>query len=468
MTYDPRLWTLTSCILILQSLKGFTLTDLGSPNELSNLREQILKLTLEYADLLLAPKSFTPGSDPIPVSGKVLTSEDFTSLVDSSLDGWLTAGRFTVDFERQLAQFVGARSALFVNSGSSANLVALSGLTSQKLGKRALKPGDEVLTVAMGFPTTVNPIIQNGMRPVVVDVDLKTLDAIPERLEEAISPKTRAIMMAHTLGNPFDLDTVQRLCKENDLWLIEDSCDALGSTYRDQRTGSFGDTATLSFYPAHHITTGEGGAVFVKSPLVKKQVESFRDWGRDCYCETGKDNTCAKRFGWQLGDLPEGYDHKYTYSHIGYNLKATDMQAALGITQLAKVEFFIQRRKENYEYLRQHLSQIEGLSIATATEHSDPSWFGCPITLDPNHPVNREDLLRFLDSRKIGTRLLFAGNITKQPAYKNVDFRVVGDLKNSDIVMTRSFWVGVYPGLTTPMLDYVIASISDFMSGKAK
>ena len=444
------------------------MSDLGTDRKLSSLREQILSLTRDYANKLLESHSFNPGEDTIPVSGKVLTSEDFTSLVDSSLDGWLTAGRFTVDFERQLAQFVGARSALFVNSGSSANLVALSGLTSQKLGKRALKPGDEVLTVAMGFPTTVNPIIQNGMRPVVVDVDLKTLDAIPERLEEAISPKTRAIMMAHTLGNPFDLDTVQRLCKENDLWLIEDSCDALGSTYRGQRTGSFGDTATLSFYPAHHITTGEGGAVLVKSPLVKKQVESFRDWGRDCYCETGKDNTCAKRFGWQLGDLPEGYDHKYTYSHIGYNLKATDMQAALGITQLAKVEFFIQRRKENFEYLRKHLSQIEGLSIATATEHSDPSWFGCPITLDPNHPVNREDLLRFLDSRKIGTRLLFAGNITKQPAYKNVDFRVVGDLKNSDIVMTRSFWVGVYPGLTTPMLDYVIASISDFMSGKAK
>ena len=438
-------------------------------SELDQLRKQILLLTSQYSSMSLKRSAeFSPGNTLIPVSGKVLTPDDFAALVDSSLDGWLTAGRFTVDFERQLAQFVGARSALFVNSGSSANLVALSGLTSPKLGDRALKPGDEVLTVAMGFPTTVNPIIQNGLRPVVVDVDLKTLDAIPERLEEAISPKTRAIMMAHTLGNPFDLDTVQRLCKENNLWLIEDSCDALGSTYRGQRTGSFGDTATLSFYPAHHITTGEGGAVFVKSPLVKKQVESFRDWGRDCYCETGKDNTCAKRFGWQLGDLPEGYDHKYTYSHIGYNLKATDMQAALGITQLAKVEFFIQRRKENYEYLRKHLSQIEGLSIATATEHSDPSWFGCPITLDPAHPVNREDLLRFLDSRKIGTRLLFAGNITKQPAYKNVDFRVVGDLKNSDIVMTRSFWVGVYPGLTTPMLDYVIASISDFMSGKAK
>jgi len=261
---------------------------------------------------------------------------------------------------------------------------------------------------------------------------------------------------------------VQRLCKEHNLWLIEDSCDALGSTYRGQRTGSFGDTATVSFYPAHHITTGEGGAVFVKSPLVKKQVESFRDWGRDCYCETGKDNTCAKRFGWQLGDLPEGYDHKYTYSHIGYNLKATDMQAALGISQLAKVDFFIQRRKENYAYLKKHLEGVDGLKIAQATPNSDPSWFGFPITLDPSHPVNREDLLRFLDSRKIGTRLLFAGNITKQPAYKDVDFRIVGDLTNTDIVMKRSFWVGVYPGLTTPMLDYVIESITDFMTGKAK
>jgi CDP-6-deoxy-D-xylo-4-hexulose-3-dehydrase len=437
-------------------------------NDLDSLRSEILSLTQTYADLLLAPKKFTPGDDPVPVSGKVLTSEDFTALVDSSLDGWLTAGRFTADFERQLAQFVGARSALFVNSGSSANLVALSGLTSKKLGDRALKPGDEVLTVAMGFPTTVNPIIQNGLKPVVVDVDLDTLDVNSQRLEEAISPKTKAIMMAHTLGNPFDLDTVQRLCKENNLWLIEDSCDALGSTYKGQRTGSFGDTATLSFYPAHHITTGEGGAVFVKSPLVKKQIESFRDWGRDCYCETGKDNTCAKRFGWQLGDLPEGYDHKYTYSHIGYNLKATDMQAALGLTQLAKVEFFIKKRKENYEYLKKHLSGVDGLSIAQATPNSDPSWFGCPITIDPKHYVNREDLLRFLDSRKIGTRLLFAGNIMKQPAYKDVDFRVVGDLTNTDVIMTSSFWIGVYPGLTTQMMDYVIDSITDFMSGKLK
>jgi CDP-6-deoxy-D-xylo-4-hexulose-3-dehydrase len=435
---------------------------------MQQLREEIIALTKKYADELLVKKSFTPGLDVVPVSGKVLSSEDFMALVESSLDGWFTSGRFTQDFERQLANFVGARSALFVNSGSSANLLAISGLTSSKLGERALRPGDEVLTVAMGFPTTINPIIQNGLLPVVVDVELDTLGASSSLLEEAISPKTKAIMLAHTLGNPFDLDTVQRLCQENNLWLIEDSCDALGSTYRGQRTGSFGDTATLSFYPAHHITTGEGGAVFIKSPLVKKQVESFRDWGRDCYCETGKDNTCLKRYGWQLGDLPAGYDHKYTYSHIGYNLKATDMQAALGLSQLAKIEFFIQKRKDNYEYLRKHLSKVEGLSIAIATENSEPSWFGCPITLDPEHPVIREDLLRFLDSRKIGTRLVFAGNITKQPAYENVNFRVVGGLTNTDIVMSRSFWVGVYPGLTTPMLDYVIESITDFMGGKVK
>jgi CDP-6-deoxy-D-xylo-4-hexulose-3-dehydrase len=439
-----------------------------SNNFENDLRQQILTLVTKYAEETLVSKPFLPGETSVPVSGKVLAADDFVSLVDSSLDGWLTAGKHTKLFERQLADFVGARAALFVNSGSSANLCALSGLTSPKLGERALKLGDEVLTVAMGFPTTVNPIIQNGMKPVVVDVNLDTLDANSERLREAISPKTKAIMMAHTLGNPFDLDTVQELCKENNLWLIEDSCDALGSTYRGHRTGSFGDTATVSFYPAHHITTGEGGAVFVKSPLVQKQVESFRDWGRDCYCETGCDNTCFKRFEWQLGDLPTGYDHKYIYSHIGYNLKATDMQAALGVTQLAKLDYFIEKRKENFTYLSSALSKVEGLSVAVATEHSDPSWFGCPITLDPAHPVNREELLRFLDSRKIGTRLLFAGNILKQPAYKNVDFRVVGDLTNTDIVMKRSFWVGVYPGLTKPMLDYVIESITDFMTGKVK
>ena len=430
-------------------------------------RDNILESVRTFAQKKLMSQPFISGETPVPVSGKVLDAADYAALVDASLDGWLTAGRFTEEFERQLAKFVGARSALFVNSGSSANLVALSGLTSPKLGDRALKPGDEVLTVAMGFPTTVNPIIQNNLKPVVVDVELGTYDAKAGMLAEAISPKTKAIMMAHTLGNPFDLDTVQKLCKENNLWLIEDSCDALGSTYNGQRTGSFGDTATLSFYPAHHITTGEGGAVFVKSPLVKKQVESFRDWGRDCYCVTGHDDTCQKRFGWTLGDLPEGYDHKYTYSHIGYNLKATDIQAALGLTQLSKAEQFIEARKQNFNYLLNQLKDVSGLIMPVPTLNSDPSWFGFPITLDPKLSVNREELLRFLDSKKIGTRLMFAGNILKQPAYKNVDFRVVGDLTNTDIVMTRTFWIGVYPGLTNQMLDYVVDSIKDFVTGKA-
>lgn len=426
-------------------------------------REQILGLVEEFAAEALAAKPFIPGETTVPVSGKVLDTQDYSFLVDSVLDGWFTAGRFHRQFEEKLAEYVGARSALFVNSGSSANLAALSGLTSPKLGRRALQPGDEVLTVAAGFPTTVNPIIQNGLRPVVVDVELGTYDAIADRLREAIGPKTRAIMMAHTLGNPFDLDTVQELCKEHRLWLVEDSCDALGSTYRGQHTGSFGDTATVSFYPAHHITTGEGGAVFVKSPLVRKQVESFRDWGRDCYCETGQDNTCGKRFGWQLGDLPFGYDHKYTYSHIGYNLKATDMQAALGVSQLDKIDRFVEARKANFRYLSARLAGVQGLILPVATPNSDPSWFGFPITLDPEHPADREDLMRFLEARKIGTRLIFAGNLTKQPAYRDVDFRIVGDLTNTDIVMTRSFWVGTFPGLTEPMLDFVADSIIEFM-----
>lgn len=430
-------------------------------------REQILGLVEEFAAEELARKPFIPGESTVPVSGKVLDPSDYAALVDACLDGWLTSGRFHRDFEEKLAGYVGARSALFVNSGSSANLVALSGLTSHKLGRRALQPGDEVLTVAAGFPTTVNPIIQNGLRPVVVDIELGTYDAIADRLREAIGPKTRAIMMAHTLGNPFDLDTVQELCKEHRLWLVEDSCDALGSTYRGQRTGSFGDTATVSFYPAHHITTGEGGAVFVKSPLVRKQVESFRDWGRDCYCETGQDDTCGKRFGWQLGDLPFGYDHKYTYSHIGYNLKATDIQAALGVSQLDKIDRFSDARRDNFRYLTSKLTGTEGLILPVATPNSDPSWFGFPITLDPGHPADREELMAFLGERKIGTRLLFAGNLTKQPAYRNVDFRVVGDLTNTDIVMNRTFWVGTYPGLTRPMLDFVAESIREFMTAKS-
>jgi len=431
-------------------------------------RKDIVSSAAKWFDSNNSNSKFVAGETVIPVSGKVIDGEDIGNIVDSALDGWLTSGRFTEDFQRALAKFVGVRNALFVNSGSSANLVALSALTSPKLGQRALKPGDEVLTVAMGFPTTVNPIIQNGLKPVLVDVELQTYDAVADRLLEAVGPKTKAIMMAHTLGNPFNLDLVKKLCAENNLWLVEDSCDALGSTYDGQKTGSFGDLATVSFYPAHHITTGEGGAVLVKSPLVSRQVESFRDWGRDCYCETGKDNTCQKRFEWKLGDLPEGYDHKYTYSHIGYNLKATDLQAALGLSQLKKLEFFIKRRRENFDYLHRGLSGIDELLLPMATVKSEPSWFGFPITIKPNSGINRENLLRFLDERKIGTRLMFAGNITRQPAYKNIDFRVVGDLRNSDIVMNHTFWTGVYPGLTDQMLDYVIECIGEFVTKSKK
>lgn len=431
-------------------------------------RKDIVSSAAKWFDSNNINSKFVAGETVIPVSGKVIDGEDVGNIVDSALDGWLTSGRFTEDFQRALAKFVGVRNALFVNSGSSANLVALSALTSLKLGQRALKPGDEVLTIAMGFPTTVNPIIQNGLKPVLVDVELQTYDAIADRLLEAVGPKTKAIMMAHTLGNPFNLDLVKKLCAENNLWLIEDSCDALGSTYDGQKTGSFGDLATVSFYPAHHITTGEGGAVLVKSPLISRQVESFRDWGRDCYCETGKDNTCQKRFEWKLGDLPEGYDHKYTYSHIGYNLKATDLQAALGLSQLKKLNFFIKRRKENFDYLYKGLSKVEELLLPIATAKSEPSWFGFPITIRPDSGINRENLLRFLDERKIGTRLMFAGNITRQPAYKNIDFRIVGDLRNSDIVMNHTFWIGVYPGLTDQMLDYVIESISEFVTKSKK
>ena len=428
-----------------------------------SLRTQVLELVGEFGQNASQPGKFVPGESSIPVSGKVLDSDDYVNLVDAALDGWLTSGRFHSEFQKALAKYVGVRNSVFVNSGSSANLAALSALTSPKLGKRALQPGDEIVTVAAGFPTTVNPIIQNGLRPVLVDISIPTYDAIPEMLRAAISPKTKGIMMAHTLGNPFDLDTVMELKDKYGLWLVEDSCDALGSTFRGQKTGSFGDTATVSFYPAHHITTGEGGAVFVNSPLVRKQVESFRDWGRDCYCDTGKDNTCKKRFEWKLGDLPHGYDHKYIYSHVGYNLKATDLQAALGLSQLKKLPEFIERRKANFDYLYRGLSKVPGLILPEATQHSDPSWFGFPITLEEGIGFTREDLLRFLDDRKIGTRLLFGGNLTRQPAYRNLDFRIVGDLTNSDIVTERTFWLGVYPGLTEEMLSFVLESVAEFV-----
>lgn len=454
---------------ILAQLVGSSrsLTKRGFEVDLREQRASLLADVRAYAEQACQGAAFEPGLTPIPVSGKVLAPDDYVYMVDAVLDGWLTAGRFTEQFQRSLAKYIGARSAVFVNSGSSANLVALSALTSPKLGRRALKPGDEVLTVAMGFPTTVNPIIQNGLRPVVVDVNLGTYDAQADMLREAIGPKTRAIMMAHALGNPFDLGVVQELCQEHGLWLIEDSCDALGSEYDGRRTGSFGDTATVSFYPAHHITTGEGGAVFSRSPLVRKQVESFRDWGRDCYCETGHDNTCLKRFEWTLGDLPEGYDHKYVYSHIGYNLKATDMQAALGLAQLQRIDTFTAIRQRNFNILHDRLKSVEGLILPRPTLKAKPSWFGFPITLDPELDVDRRSLLRFLDHRQIGTRLMFAGNILKQPAYRDVDFRVVGNLDNTDLVMARTFWVGVYPGLTPQMIAYVAESIREFVEGEA-
>lgn len=428
-------------------------------------RASILSLVSRFGERKYRPVPFVPGETPVPVSGKVLDGDDLVAMVDAALDGWLTSGRFTQDFERELASYVGQRSAVFVNSGSSANLLALSALTSPKLGQRALRAGDEVLTVAMGFPTTINPIIQNRLTPVLVDVELRTYDVNPDLLARAVGPRTRAIMLAHTLGNPFDVDAVRQVCDEHGLWLIEDSCDALGSEYDGQRTGSFGDTATASFYPAHHITTGEGGAVFVRSPLIKRQVESFRDWGRDCYCVTGHDNTCLKRFEWELGDLPAGYDHKYIYSHIGYNLKATDLQAALGLSQLRRLGDFSAARRRNFAHLHARLADVAGLILPRATPKSDPSWFGFPITLDPNHPVDREELLRFLDARRIGTRLMFAGNVTRQPAYRNTEFRIASSLEVADTVMRRTFWVGTFPGLTTPMLDYVADSISEYMSG---
>lgn len=437
-----------------------------SDESIDSIKSQILELTAKFAELALQKGKFEPGVSAVPVSGKTLFPSDYSSIVESALDGWFTAGRFTASFERKLAEYVGVRKALFVNSGSSANLCALSALTSPKLGKRALKAGDEVATVAMGFPTTVNPIIQNRLKPVFVDIDLTTMDVNTDLLAEAITPKTKAIMLAHTLGNPFDVDAIKALCEKHDLWLIEDSCDALGSTYKGEKTGSFGDTATVSFYPAHHITTGEGGAVFVKSPLVAKQVESFRDWGRDCYCETGCDNTCKKRFEWQLGELPRGYDHKYIYSHIGYNLKASEMQAALGNTQIDHLDAFTQSRIHNFDYLSSRIEKISGFSVAKATAGSVPSWFGCPITIDPQTGIDRTELLTFLNSRNIGTRLMFAGNILRQPAYLGIEHRLHGDLKNTDFVMTQSFWVGVHPSLTIEMLDYIVASIQEFAQSK--
>jgi len=429
------------------------------------LRQQILQLTAEFHAEAFPKKDFVPGSSVVPVSGKVIDAADMSAVVDSALDGWFTTGRWAKDFERKLARFFGLRSASLVNSGSSANLVALTALTSPKLGDRQLKPGDEVITVAAGFPTTVNPIFQNRLVPVFIDVTLPTYEVDVNKLEEARSEKTKAVIIAHTLGNVFDLDAVTAFCKKYNLWLIEDCCDALGSTYKGQKVGTFGDIATVSFYPAHHITMGEGGAVLTDKPALQVLIDSFRDWGRDCWCEPGVDNTCGKRFDWQLGTLPCGYDHKYTYSHVGYNLKATDMQAALGVSQIDKLPHFIARRKENFAYLKQALKPLEDVIVLPeATPDSDPSWFGFPIGVKDNAPFKRDQLTKALETNKIGTRLLFAGNLLRQPAYEGWEYRVVGEMANTDYVMNNVFWIGVFPGLTKEMLDYIAKTAIDFVA----
>lgn len=435
----------------------------------ADLRADILERVRAFHKANWPARQFVPGKSVVPVSGKVFDDAELVALVDSSLDFWLTAGRFADQFERDFAAFFGTRFSLLTNSGSSSNLVAFAALTSPRLGERRLMPGDEVICVAAGFPTSVNPIVQYGCIPVFLDIDIPTYNIDVTRLEEAVTPRTKAVMIAHTLGNPFDLDAVKGLCDKHNLWLIEDCCDATGGTYRGKGVGTFGDISTCSFYPAHHITMGEGGAVMTNSPLLKKLLESFRDWGRDCWCPPGHDNTCGKRFCWQLGDLPEGYDHKYTYSHIGYNLKATDMQAAVGVAQMTKLPEFIRRRRENFATLTRLLDDAQDkLVLPKATPHSDPSWFGYPITLADDCPVSRNDVIAHLEANKIGTRLLFAGNLLRQPAYKGVPHRVVGDLTNTDRVMNSTFWVGVYPGLTEEMLTFVAGTLKEALAGAGR
>lgn len=425
-----------------------------------DLRRRILDLVAEYHGAAFPQRPFLPGEHPVPVSGKVFDAKDLQNLVEAGLDFWLTTGRFAHAFEERFAAFMGQKHCLLVNSGSSANLLALTALTSPQLGPRRLKPGDEVITCATGFPTTVNPILQNQLVPVFLDVHIPTYNMDVNRLEEAIGPRTKAIMLAHTLGNPFDLDAVMAIARKHDLWVIEDCCDAVGAKYHGRMVGTFGDLATTSFYPAHHITMGEGGAVLTSNPTLKKLVESFRDWGRDCWCEPGHDNTCRKRFDWQLGELPHGYDHKYVYSHIGYNLKATDMQAAVGLSQLDKLPGFIQRRRENFQLLHALLKPLEShLILPEALPDSDPSWFGFPITLREQAPLGRAELIRRLDQARIGTRLLFGGNLLRQPAYAEIPRRVIGDLQEADRVMRQTFWIGTYPALDHSMLEHTVQTI---------
>ncbi len=436
---------------------------------LQEMRNEILSLVERYVSVRLAPQPFRPGEDVVPVSGKVYGAEEVRTLVDSALDFWLTTGRFNDAFEHRFCEFSGVPYALTTNSGSSANLLAVAALTSPKLGERALCSGDEVVTVSAGFPTTLNPLLQYGLVPVFVDVDIPTYNVQASMIEAAITPKTKAIMLAHTLGNPFDLKTVTEIARKYNLWLIEDCCDALGSTYGGEKVGTFGDIATVSFYPAHHITMGEGGAVFTKSAKLKRLVESFRDWGRDCWCSPGKDNTCGKRFDWKLGTLPHGYDHKYTYSHIGYNLKITDMQAAVGLAQMDRLEGFIASRKNNFNSLREKLESLQEFFILPlATSNSDPAWFGFPITIREAAPFSRDDLIQCLNDHKIATRFLFGGNLVRQPYMKNQTYRVVGSLMNSDIIMNQTFWIGIYPGLSEPMLAYMADILNKFAKDMAK
>jgi len=427
------------------------------------LRLRIAELVDEYADLAFAPAPFIPGTTVVPSSGKVIGGAELRNMVEASLDGWLTTGRFNEAFERRLAGYLGVKHALTTNSGSSANLLAFSALTSPSLGERAIRPGDEVIAVAAGFPTTVNPILQFGAVPVFVDVDIPTYNIDVACLESAVGPKTRAIMLAHTLGNPYNLGVVVRVAKQHGLWLIEDCCDALGSTYDGRRVGTFGDIGTLSFYPAHHITMGEGGAVFTNNDDLRRIAESFRDWGRDCYCQPGKENTCGKRFCWKLGALPYGYDHKYTYSHIGYNLKISDMQAACALAQMDRLDDFVAARRSNFAWLKDRLRSVEEfLVLPEATPGSDPSWFGFLLTLREAAGSQRVDLLQYLDQYRIGTRLLFAGNLTRQPSMIGREYRVCGDLSNTDRIMNDTFWVGVYPGLTEEMLDFLAGKIEAY------
>ncbi|CCE04767.1 Lipopolysaccharide biosynthesis protein rfbH [Bradyrhizobium sp. STM 3843] len=427
------------------------------------LRRQILELVGQYADLAHAPAPFVAGTSSVPVSGKVYGASEMQSLVDAALDFWLTTGRFNAEFESRLAGFTGHKHALTVNSGSSANLVAVSALTSHLMGDRQLKPGDEVITCATGFPTTVNPILQNNLKPVFVDVDIPTYNIDVSALEAAVSGRTRAIVIAHTLGNPFNVDAVLQLARKHDLFVIEDCCDALGATYRGEPVGTFGEIGTLSFYPAHHITMGEGGAVLTNNGRTRRIMESIRDWGRDCWCAPGHDGTCKQRFGWQLGDLPFGYDHKYTYSHLGYNLKITDLQAAVALAQLDRLPGFIADRRRNFALLQEGLRDLQDIFILPeATPHSEPSWFGFPLTLRPGLDFTREELLEYLNARKIATRLLFGGNLIRQPYMIGRDFRAAGPLDRSDVVMTRTFWLGVYPALSQDHIAYVIDSLRDF------